>query len=80
MTNPVPAPIAPKSSTFTDGVASATSFSDLQRYFQPIILRISKHSPPVLNLDITEGQLLWDRTAKRLYTVSDGVLRYAAFT
>jgi hypothetical protein len=80
VTNPVPAPIAPKSSTFTDGVASATSFSDLQRYFQPIILRISKHSPPVLNLDITEGQLLWDRTAKRLYTVSDGVLRYAAFT
>lgn len=80
MSSPIPAPIAPKSSAFTDEVASATSFSDLQRFFQPIIMRVSRQSPPVLNVDITEGQLLWDRTANRLYTVSNGVLKYVAFT
>ena len=80
MTSPVPKPIAPKSSTFTDQVATATSFSDLQRFFQPAILRVSRQSPPVLGVDITEGQLLWDRTASRLYTVSNGALKYVAFT
>jgi len=80
LTNPAPQPIAPKSSTFTDQVATATSFSDLQRYFQPIILRISLHSPPILNKDITEGQLLLDRTALRIYTVVNGALRYWSLT
>jgi hypothetical protein len=80
VTEAVPSPIAPKSSTFTDGVATATSFSDLQRFFQPITLRVSKHSPPVLNKDITEGQLLIDRTAGRLYTVINGVLKYLQWT
>jgi hypothetical protein len=80
VTSPIPKPIAPKSSTFTDQVATATSFSDLQRFFQPAILRISKHSPPVLDKDITEGQLLLDKTALRIYTVVDNTLRYWSLT
>lgn len=80
MTSPVPAPISPKSSTFPDDASLGTSFADLQRFFQPQILRVSKRSPPVLNVDISEGQLLWDRTASRLYTVSNGALKYVAFT
>ena len=80
MSSPIPAPIAPKSSTFTDGVATATSFSDLQRFFQPISLKISKNSPPVLDKDIKEGQLILDKTALRIYTVVDHTLRYWSLT
>jgi hypothetical protein len=80
VSSPIPKPIAPKSSTFTDGVATANSFADLQRFFQPAILRISKHSPPVLNVDVSEGQLLLDKTALRIYTVVDNTLRYWSLT
>ena len=80
MTSPIPKPVAPKSSTFTDQVATATSFSDLQRFFQPIILRISKNSPPILNVDVSEGQILLDKTALRIYTVVDNTLRYWSLT
>ena len=80
MSSPLPQPIAPKSSTYPDDPSLATSFSDLQRYFQPQILRISKNSPPVLDLDITEGQLLLDKTALRIYTVVNHTLRYWSLT
>jgi hypothetical protein len=76
----VPQPIAPKSSTFTDSVATATSFSDLQRFFQPLIMKISKNSPPVLNKDVFEGQIILDKTALRIYTVVDNTLRYWSLT
>lgn len=75
-----PKPIAPKSSSQNNEVAIATSISDLNRYFQPKILKISKQSPPVLNVDVHEGELIFDRTLNRLYTVSNGALKYVAFT
>lgn len=77
-----PNPVAPniKTSTQNNEVAIATSFSDVNRYFQPKILKISKQSPPVLNVDVTEGTLILDRTAGRIYTVVNGVLKYVALT
>jgi hypothetical protein len=80
MSSPVPQPIAPKTSSQTNEVSIATSISDVNRFFQPKIMKVSKQSPPVLNVDVTEGTLVWDRTASRLYTVSNGVLKYVAFT
>lgn len=80
MSSPVPKPIAPKTSTQNNEVAIATSIDDVNRYFQPKIVKVSRNSPPVLNKDVTEGTLVWDRTANRLYTVSNGALRYVAFT
>ena len=80
MTSPVPVNPNVKSSSFTQEPNTFSSVNDLYQFFQPKILRVSKQSPPVLGVDITEGQLLWDRTANRLYTVSNGVLKYAAFS
>jgi len=80
MTSPTPQPVAPKSSTQNNEVAIATSISDVNRFFQPKIFKISRNSPPLLNVDVTEGTLVLDRTAGRLYTVLNGVLKYVAFT
>ena len=80
MTAALPQPIGPKSGDFTREANTFSSINDLFRFFQTKRIKISKNSPPVLNKDITEGELVWDRTALRLYTVSDGALRYVAFT
>lgn len=79
-TSAVPVSPTPKSSGFQDEVSVATSIQDLFRFFQPARLRVSKNSPPVLNVDVTEGQMVWDRTLLRLYTASDNTLRYVQFT
>ncbi len=76
----LPKPIAPKSSTFPDDPSLATSFSDLQRFYQPLTLKISKNSPPVLNKDVREGQLILDKTTLRIYTVVNQTLRYWSLT
>lgn len=80
MTSPVPVNPNVKAATFQQEPNSFSSFNDLYQFFQPRRLKISKQSPPVLNVDVTEGELIWDRTANRLYTVSNNVLRYVAFT
>lgn len=80
MTSPLPQPIAPKTSTQNNEVSIATSISDVNRYFQPLRFRISRQSPPVLNIDVFEGMLVFDKTALRLYTVLDNTLRYVQFT
>lgn len=80
MASAVPKAPNPKSGTYDSEVSTFTDVSALFRFFQPKILKVSKASPPVLNVDIKEGELIWDRTANRLYTVSNGALRYVAFT
>lgn len=80
MTSPVPKPIAPKTSTQNNEVSIATSISDVNRFFQPKRFKVSRNSPPVLNKDVFEAELVWDRTLLRLYTVSNQTLRYVQFT
>jgi len=80
VSKPLPKPIAPKSSTFPDDPSLTTSFSDLQRFFQPLALKISRNSPPVVNKDVKEGQLILDKGALKIYTVVDGNLRYWSLT
>jgi len=80
MTSAVPQPTVPKEGGFTKEANTFASFGDLFRFFQPRIIKVSKQSPPVLNVDVHEGELIWDRTANRLYTVSNQTLRYVAFT
>lgn len=79
-TKAVPSPIAPKTSSQTNEVSIATSLSDVNRFFQPRRFKVSRNSPPVLNKDVFEAELVWDRTLSRIYTVSNGVLKYVAFT
>jgi hypothetical protein len=79
MAEPVPQPIAPKTSTQNNEVAIATSFSDVQRFFQPLTVKVSKNSPPTAN-DTKEMQWTFDKTALRLYIQVDGVSRYVQFT
>ena len=80
MTSPVPVNPNVKSSNFTAEPNTFASMNDLYQFFQPRIMKISKNSPPILNVDVTEGTWIWDRTANRLYTVSNNVLRYVQFT
>jgi hypothetical protein len=79
VSSPVPAPVAPKSSTFTDQVATANSFADLQRALTNLQIRVSKNSPPGPN-DLQEMQLIFDKTTLRLWIQSDGVGHFVQFT
>lgn len=80
MTSPVPQPSIPKSGGFQREANIFSSFNDLFRFFQPRKMKVSKNSPPVLNVDVTEAEFVWDRTLNRLYTVSNNTLRYVQFT
>lgn len=80
MSSPVPQNPSPRSGGYQQEPNSFSAFSDLFRFFQPKKVKVSKNSPPVLNVDVFEAEWVWDRTLKRLYTVSDGALRYVAFT
>lgn len=79
MTDPAPAPISPKSSTFTDQVATATSFSDLQKAMANLTIKVSKHSPPNAN-DLQEMGLIFDKSTLRLWIQVNGTGRYVQFT
>lgn len=68
MSSPASAPIAPKSSTFTNEVATATSFSDIQRYYQPLQIQAAVQSPPSIN-QLRERQFVFDTTTGKLWTL-----------
>jgi hypothetical protein len=80
MTSPAPQPAVSKSGGFQTESGIFTNFNDLYRFFQPRIMKVSKQSPPVLNVDVHEGEIVWDRTANRLYTCSNQTLRFVQFT
>lgn len=80
MVSPVPKNPSGKSGGYASEVATFTDMNALFQFFQPRRLRVSKNSPPVLNVDVRESEIIWDRTLNRLYTVSNGVLKYVAFT
>lgn len=59
-----------------------SSFGDLNnifKFFATKKMRYSHTSPPLLR-DVPEGEFIWDKTLNRLYTQSDGSLRYVQFT
>ena len=79
MANPIPAPIAPKSSTFTDQVATATSIADLHRAIANPTLRVAKHSPPNAD-DLVETGFVLDKTTKRIHVQINGTSHYIQLT
>lgn len=78
-TLPPPAPISPKSSSYTDQVATATSFSDLQKAMTNLTIKVSKNSPPGAN-DLQEMGLIFDKTTLKLWIQVNGTARYVQFT
>lgn len=80
MTSAIPQSSVDKAGGYQREANTFSSFGDLFRFFQPRIMKVSKNSPPVLNVDVTEGTLVWDRTLSRLYTCSNGILRFVQFT
>jgi len=76
----LPQPTIPKSGGFQQESNTFSSINDLFRFFAPKKVRFSKVSPPVLNKDITEGEMIIDKTALRVYFVVDQTLRYVALT
>lgn len=80
VTKPLPQSVVDKSGGYQREANTFSSFGDVFRFFQPRRMKISKTSPPVLNVDVTEGEHVWDRTLLREYTVSDGVLRFVQYT
>lgn len=76
--------VNPKQPTLKEGgygteLSQFGDFSILFRYFSTRTLRPSRTSPPIAN-DIDELTFVWDKTLNRLYTKSNGALRYVAFT
>lgn len=58
------------------------TFGDLVGVFKFLVenhVRYSLTSPPLLK-DIAEGTWVWDKTLLRLYTCSDGALRFIQAT
>ena len=75
-----PQPVVPKAGGYQQEPNTFAVVNDAYRYLQSGRLRMSKNSPPVLNKDVTEGQIIYDKTLNRLYLVADGTLRYVQFT
>lgn len=80
MTSPTPRNPGGRSGGYANEVATFTDINSIFRFFQPRRMKISKNSPPVLNKDVYEGEIIFDKTLKRLYTVADQTLRYVQFT
>lgn len=80
MTSPIPVNPGNKSTGYTREPNSFSSFGDLYQFYQPKHLKVSRVSPPVVNKDVTEGELILDKTLLRIYTVVDGTLRYFQLT
>lgn len=80
MTKPSPQPIGPKSGDYGREANTFAAFNDLFRFFATKRLKVSRNSPPVLNVDVSEGELILDKTALRIYTVVDNTLRYWSLT
>ena len=80
MVSPVPRNPGGKAGGYANEVATFTDINSLFRFFQPRRMKISKVSPPVLNKDIFEAEIIYDKTLNRLYTVIDQTLRYVQFT
>lgn len=79
MTSPIPVSPNIKTSNQSNEVAIATSISDVNRFFQPLTIKVSKNSPPTAN-DLKEMQWTFDKTALRLYIQVNGTARYVQFT
>lgn len=79
MSLPPPAPIAPKTSTQNNEVATATSISDILRIISLPQIRVSKNSPPGPN-DLNEMSFIFDKTTLRLWIQINGVGHYIQFT
>lgn len=76
---PAPQPIALKTSTQNNEVAIATSISDVNRFFQPLIFKTSRNSPP-LSTDVTERTLVFDIQTNKLWTCINGKLLSVQFS
>ena len=77
---PVPVTPTPIPGTYQAENNTYSSVDDIFRALNNLTVRISLNSPPVIGNDIQEAQLVLDRTAHRLYIVSNGVLKYVALT
>jgi len=73
-------PPTPKSGGFQQEPNMFSSINGLYETINSPVLRVSKHSPPQIGVDVTENGHVWDKTTNRLYTVSKGVLRYTQYT
>jgi len=76
-----PTPIVPtlKEGAYGQEQSISGDLNMFFRNFQGKKLKVSRNSPPLAK-EIGELELIWDKTLKRLYTKSDGSLRYVAFT
>lgn len=68
-----------KSATYDKEPDNFGDFGNLARFFATKKLRASLTSPPETR-SVGELELVYDKTAQRLYTKIDGTLRYVAFT
>lgn len=58
------------------------TFGDITGIFKFMLenhVRYSRTSPPILG-DVKEGTWVWDKTLSRLYTTSNGVLKFIQAT
>lgn len=78
MVEPVPQAPNLKNAIYNNETANFTDINANFRYLLENHIRRSLTSPPLLK-DIKEGTFAYDTTLNRLYTRSQGVLKYVAF-
>lgn len=79
MVKPVPIPPSLKNSVYNNEPATFTDMTALFKYFLDNHVRRSLTSPPLLK-DVKEGTFTYDSTLDRLYTCSNGALKYVQFS
>ena len=75
MVTSIPVPPTPVSGGYQKEGNTFTDLTGAYRTINATVIRASLNSPPVVNLDVQECQLIIDRTTNKLYTVINGVLK-----
>jgi hypothetical protein len=80
MITPVPVPPTPVAGGYQKENTTFTDLTGAYRSMNVPNVRISKNSPPLVGVDVQEGQLIIDRTTNKLHVVVNGVLKGVSLT
>lgn len=79
MSSPLPKSPYLKAGTYDQEPSQFGDMNNLMRFFMTKAMRASLTSPPLAK-DVGELTLVYDKTLDRIYTKSNGTLRFIQFT
>lgn len=80
MITPAPVPPTPVSGGYQKEANTFTDLTGSYRSMNAPTVRVSKNSPPLVGVDVQEGQLIIDRATNKIHCVVNGKLMAVQLT